>query len=35
MVRKLAYLLVILVDLNAVGELCGLLVLTLRWTFTV
>ena len=35
MVRKLAYLLVILAVLTAVGELCGLLLPTLSWPFTV
>ncbi len=35
MVRKLAYLLVILAVLTAAGELCGLLLPTLSWPFTV
>ena len=35
MVRKLAYLLVVLAVLTAVGELCGLLLPTLSWPFTV
>lgn len=35
MVRKLAYLLIILAILSAVGELCGLLLPTLSWPFTV
>ena len=35
MVRKLAYLLIILAVLTAVGELCGLLLPTLSWPFTV
>lgn len=35
MVRKLAYLLIILAVLTAAGELCGLLLPTLSWPFTV
>ncbi len=34
MVRKLAYLLIIIAVLTAVGELCGLLLPTLSWPFT-